>query len=306
MFCKLKMEHIRVKNICLRFSGQNEPILKDLNFTIQQGEIFCITGETGSGKSLTERTISGLLPSNTHLSGTVMWKGKNFYALKEAEKQCIRTNEMGFVLQNSASALNPLLTCRQQLRLAWKTKQVSDKTLCALLKEVRLEPPEKILNLYPFQLSGGMKQRFLIAMGMIGSPEIIFFDEPTKGLDDALRRDTIALIKNIHNTKKLTMVLVTHDLEMAEEMSDSLMVMHGGLIYEMGNTKELFKNPCHPYFKNLLASLPSRGMMAFEDFALLDKNLNEINNNGEAVFPGEIRSKMIKIGDEHFVRVYEC
>ncbi|UTC65930.1 MULTISPECIES: ABC transporter ATP-binding protein [unclassified Treponema] len=294
------MEHISVKNIFLKFQGQTEPILKDLNFNIKKGEIFCITGETGSGKSLTERTISGLLPADVQVSGTVMWKGKNFYALKETEKQLIRKNEMGFVLQNSASALNPLLTCKRQLRLAWKTKHVTDEALCSLLKEVRLEPPEKILKLYPFQLSGGMKQRFLIAMGIIGSPEIIFFDEPTKGLDNALRKDTIALIKNIHKTKKLTMVLVTHDLEMAEEISDSLMVMHGGLIYEMGKTRELFKNPTHPYFKNLLASLPSRGMNAFDDFCLLDQNLNEIKKSKA------VQSKMIKIKDEHFVRVCEC
>ncbi|MEL3912924.1 ABC transporter ATP-binding protein [Treponema pedis] len=294
------MEYITVKNVFVRFSAQTEPILKDLNFNIQKGEIFCITGETGSGKSLTEHTISGLLPVDAHISGTVTWKGKNFYALKEAEKRSIRKNEMGFVLQNSASALNPLLTCKQQLLLAWKTKQVSDKTLCALLKEVRLEPPQKILKLYPFQLSGGMKQRFLIAMGMIGSPEIIFLDEPTKGLDDTLRKDTIALIKNIHKTKKLTIVLVTHDLELAEEISDTLIVMHGGFIYEMGKTKELFNNPLHPYFKNLLASLPSHGMKAFDGFSLLNQNLEEIET-------AEVnRSKMIKIDDNHFVRVCEC
>lgn len=294
------MELIHVKKLSVRFPEQTEAVLKDLNFTVQKGEIFCITGETGSGKSLTERTISGLLPADACLSGTVLWKNKNFYALKEAEKQSIRKNEMGFVLQNSASALNPLLTCRQQLRLAWKTKSVSDETLCALLQEVKLNPPEKILKLYPFQLSGGMKQRFLIALGIIGSPEILFLDEPTKGLDNALRKDTIALIQNIHKTKKLTIVLVTHDLEMAEELSDSLMVMHGGLIYEMGNTKTLFQKPRHPYFQNLLASLPSRGMKAFDGFSLLDRDLNEINNSGD------VQSKMINIDDEHFVRVCEC
>ena len=294
------MELIHVENLSVRFPEQTEPVLKDLNFTVQKGAIFCITGETGSGKSLTERTIGGLLPAHACLSGTVMWKGRDFYTLKEAEKQSIRKNEMGFVLQNSASALNPLLTCKQQLRLAWKTKSVSDETLCALLQEVKLNPPEKILKLYPFQLSGGMKQRFLIALGMIGSPEILFLDEPTKGLDNALRKDTIALIQNIHKTKKLTIVLVSHDLEMAEEISDSLMVMHGGLIYETGNTKELFKNPIHPYFKRLLDSLPSRGMKTFDGFPLLDRDLNEISNSGD------IQSKMMKIDDEHFVRVCAC
>ena len=294
------MELIHVENLSVRFPEQTEPVLKDLNFTVQKGEIFCITGETGSGKSLTERTIGGLLPAHACLSGTVMWKGLDFYTLKEAEKQSIRKNEMGFVLQNSASALNPLLTCKQQLRLAWKTKSVSDETLCALLQEVKLNPPEKILKLYPFQLSGGMKQRFLIALGIIGSPEILFLDEPTKGLDNALRKDTIALIQNIHKTKKLTIVLVSHDLEMAEEISDSLMVMHGGLIYETGNTKELFKNPIHPYFKCLLDSLPSRGMKTFDGFPLLDRDLNEISNSGD------IQSKLMKIDDEHFVRVCAC
>ncbi|UTD05269.1 ABC transporter ATP-binding protein [Treponema denticola] len=294
------MELIHVENLSVRFPEQTEPVLKDLNFTVQKGEIFCITGETGSGKSLTERTTGGLLPAHACLSGTVMWKGLDFYALKEAEKQSIRKNEMGFVLQNSASALNPLLTCKQQLRLAWKTKSASDETLCALLQEVKLNPPEKILKLYPFQLSGGMKQRFLIALGIIGSPEVLFLDEPTKGLDNALRKDTIALIQNIHKTKKLTIVLVSHDLEMAEEISDSLMVMHGGLIYETGNTKELFKNPIHPYFKRLLDSLPSRGMKTFDGFPLLDRDLNEISNSGG------IQSKMMKIDDEHFVRVCTC
>ena len=146
------MELIHVENLSVRFPEQTESVLKDLNFTVQKGEIFCITGETGSGKSLTERTIGGLLPAHACLSGTVMWKGSDFYTLKESEKQSIRKNEMGFVLQNSASALNPLLTCKQQLRLAWKTKSVSDETLCALLQEVKLNPPEKILKLYPFQL----------------------------------------------------------------------------------------------------------------------------------------------------------
>lgn len=234
---------------------------------LKRGRIFGLIGETGSGKSVLGLSLMRLLPAHASVSGSILYKGRDLLQLSPKEMRQIRGREIALIPQNPASSLNPVLTLGSQLREAIRTyagragnKQVNAEA-AGLLHAMNMPDAEQQLRRYPFQLSGGMKQRVLAAMGLAGSPSLLIADEPTKGLDALIRVQVTEMLANMARRTGAALLLITHDLDVARVLCDEVGVMYAGQIIEQGPAKKLFAQPMHPYTRGLIASMPSRGMI---------------------------------------------
>ncbi|SFF44663.1 Oligopeptide/dipeptide transporter, C-terminal region [Paenibacillus algorifonticola] len=234
---------------------------------LKHGRIFGLIGETGSGKSVLGLSLVRLLPAHASVSGSLLYKGKDLLQLSPKEMRQIRGREIALIPQNPASSLNPVMTLGSQLREAIRAYagRTGSKRLNAqaagLLHAMNMPDAEQQLRRYPFQLSGGMKQRVLAAMGLAGSPSLLIADEPTKGLDALIRVQVTEMLANMARRTGAALLLITHDLDVARVLCDEVGVMYAGQIIEQGPAKELFAQPMHPYTRGLIASMPSRGMI---------------------------------------------
>lgn len=234
---------------------------------LKRGQIFGLIGETGSGKSVLGLSLVRLLPAQASVSGSILYKGKDLLKLSPKEMRQIRGREIALIPQNPASSLNPVMTLGSQLREAIRAyagragnKQLNSQA-AGLLHAMNMPDAEQQLRRYPFQLSGGMKQRVLAAMGLAGSPSMLIADEPTKGLDALIRVQVTEMLANMARRTGAALLLITHDLDAARVLCDEVGVMYAGQIIEQGPAKELFAQPMHPYTRGLIASMPSRGMI---------------------------------------------
>ena len=252
---------LKIDNLTVDFLlGEKEKrVIKNISLNIKN-EIFAIIGETGSGKSVLVSAILGLLPSNAVVKGSILYKGKTISGLKEKDYARLRGKEIAIVFQSSADSLNPLLKIQTQLSIPIKIhgiyKTTSDIRTYSekLLKNVSLK--KEVLKLYPFQLSGGMQHRILTAFGLSCNPSVLILDEPTRGMDMVLRNEYASLIKSVYDTKKIAIILITHDLELAQKLSHRCALMHNGKIVEEGETHEVFKERHSAYFRSLIAAMP--------------------------------------------------
>lgn len=238
-----------------------------VDLDVYPGEILGIVGESGCGKSALLLTILRLLPPTARFSGRAIYDGVDLLSIDEREARKMIGKNFAFVPQSFGTSLNPVLKIGFQIversleHLSMRKDAIGLAT--SLLRRLGMDRPEKIVQSYPHQLSGGMKQRALVAMGIFGKPRIIFLDEPTKGLDVVRKR---LMMKLLNEARRETdaLVLVSHDLEFVESVTDRLCVMYCGQIVEISPTKDFFENPFHPYSRALLESLPSRGMKPIE------------------------------------------
>ncbi|MEK8132829.1 ABC transporter ATP-binding protein [Paenibacillus filicis] len=243
--------------------------LNGVSLDLYQGRIFGLIGETGSGKSVLGLSIPGLLPDSAEVSGSIRFKGQELLKLHRTRLRQLRGSEIAFIPQNPATSLNPVLTIGYQLKEAIARHRSrssrSGKSLteqaAELLDSLHMPEPERKLRSYPFQLSGGMKQRVLAAIGMCGHPSLVIADEPTKGLDALVRAQTVEMMRSVVRQTGAAMLVITHDLHVAEALCDEIGVMYGGRIVEQGPVGELFRQPKHPYTQGLLGSMPGRGMV---------------------------------------------
>ncbi len=251
----LKVEELRVH---FRTEFGVVRAVDGVSFEVERGEKFTLIGESGSGKSVLAQSILRLLPKNAYVSGRIIFEGRNLLELGEEEMRRIRGRKIAWIPQ-SQSSLNPVLTvglqCAEPVMEHFKTDKKS-----ALLKVARMFEffgmGRGRISDYPHQFSGGMRQRVLVAMGISADPEFLIADEPTKGLDASKRKNIAELFEKIDKT----MLIITHDLEFAERVSDRIAVMYCGEVVEISPAKEFFREPLHPYSKGLLESLPSRGL----------------------------------------------
>lgn len=232
---------------------------------IDENEIVALVGETGCGKSVVASSILKLLPGNASISGQVLYQGRNLLDMDEEDLSRIRGSEIALIFQNPSLALNPVYRAGEQIAEPLQihrgdSKRDSLETALHMLKRFRLGSRET-MNMYPFQLSGGMNQRIVISASIILSPKILIADEPTKGLDNFLAKEMIHEVERIKKSNGSSLLLITHDLQLAKEISDRIAVMYCGHILELGESKDIFKSPLHPYTKALLDSLPERGFM---------------------------------------------
>ena len=226
-----------------------------ISFTISRNETYALLGESGSGKTITALAISQLLQDAkfTKISGKILFEGVDLLKQPEAFLQTIRGNKIGFIFQEPMSALNPVLTIRQQLI---ETAKRSDK-LSDLLISVGLNNSEHILRQYPHELSGGMRQRVMIAMALAPEPDLLIADEPTTALDVTTQAQILSLIQSIQKTHQTAILFITHDLSVASNLADRIGIAYQGKIIEEAVPEVLLKNPKHPYTLQLLNALPS-------------------------------------------------
>lgn len=240
--------------------------VKGISFAIEQGKTLAIVGESGSGKSLTALSLMGLLPKGAAISGSLQLHTNNkAYNLTDTDSkqwQQLRGKEMGMVFQEPMSSLNPVMKIGRQLAEVILTHQQVDKAKAKQqaidwLRKVQLPNPEKLYDRYPHQLSGGQKQRVMIAMAMCNKPVLLIADEPTTALDVTVQQEVIALMRNLQQEHQTAMIFITHDLALASQIADDVLVMYQGEVMEYGKAADVLRHPQHAYTKALLACKPN-------------------------------------------------
>lgn len=263
-----KKKVLEIKNLSVGFlsHGKKMNVIRDITLDVFEGETLAIVGESGSGKSVFTKTFTGMLDSNGYISnGSIMFDGIDLATLKKTKEWMgIRGKRIATIFQDPMTSLNPLFSIGYQisevLRLHHNlSKEEAKKEAINLLKKVRIPDAEKRYNDYPFQYSGGMRQRVVIAIALACRPEILICDEPTTALDVTVQAQILDLIKELQEEYKWTTIFITHDLGVVANVADRVAVMYGGQIIEYGTVEDVFYRSAHPYTWALLASLPQLG-----------------------------------------------
>jgi oligopeptide/dipeptide ABC transporter ATP-binding protein len=251
-------------NIFFQSDKNPEPIhaVRDLSFFLKQGEMLGVVGESGSGKSITNLALMGILGDNALIKANACtFNNKNLLTLSQSQWQNVRGKEIAMIFQDPMTALNPFLTVEFQIvetilaHQKCSKKEAVEKTI-DLLSLVGISSPSARLKSYPFELSGGMAQRVMIAMAISTNPKLLIADEPTTALDVTIQKQILMLLKSLQEKNNMSIILVTHDLGVVSEFSDRVQVMYAGEIIESGLTDQLITHPHHPYTAALLASRP--------------------------------------------------
>lgn len=245
-------------------NGNPVPAVENVDFQLHKGEILGIVGESGSGKSLTSLSIMGLLPQPPAIvnpQSAIHFNGENLLKNSESKMRKIRGNQISMIFQEPMTSLNPLFTIGQQMIEAYRlhrsgNKKEAHNECVETLKQVGLPRASELMKNYPYELSGGMRQRVMIAMAMVCKPNILIADEPTTALDVTIQAQILKLMKDLNTQTETSIILITHDLGVVAEICDRVMVMYAGKIVEKGTVRDIFKNPKHPYTKGLLKSVP--------------------------------------------------
>lgn len=250
-------------NIDFFINKQIVKAVRGIDFTIEKNEIVGLVGESGAGKTVCALSLLGLLPPKPFckITGKICFKGNNILNLSEREMQNVRGAEISMIFQEPSSSLNPLLTVGNQiaetikLRQRLSKKEILEKTL-EILNPVKIPDPLKRIKEYPHEMSGGMKQRIMIAMALSSNPSLLIADEPTTALDVTIQKQIIYLIKDLQKKLETSVLFITHNLGLIAEIADKVIVMYGGKIVEEATVKEIFHNPWHPYTLSLLKAIP--------------------------------------------------
>lgn len=248
----------------LRISGHDHSVVENVSFRLYPGKTLAIVGESGCGKSLTALSIMRIVPNPPALppEGEVIYQGKNLLALSEKEMRKIRGARIAMIFQDPSSALNPVYTIGEQLlevaelHLGLYGEEAFQRAIKAL-NEVSIQNPVQRFNEYPHQLSGGMKQRVMIAMALMCEPDILIADEPTTALDVTIQAQILQLIKDLQKRMGMALLLITHDLGIVAEMADEVNVMYASQTVEKGSVFDIFDRMAHPYTMGLFQSRPS-------------------------------------------------
>ena len=252
---------VEVQNLSLKI--QNKQILKNISFSILTNETVAIVGESGSGKTLTALSLIGLIPNKSFISSNKMsFLNKSLTNNSEKVWRSIRGKEIGVIFQEPHSSLNPSMKCGKQLLEVLETHYLKNnnenkKIIFSALKDVQLDDLERIYNSYPHQLSGGQKQRVMIAMAILCKPKLLIADEPTTALDVTVQKEIIFLLKSLQKKYKISILFISHDLNLVKLLADKVFVMKNGKIIESEVKEKLFKNPQKSYTKGLLFARPS-------------------------------------------------
>lgn len=254
---------LEVRNLKTQFKTDHGKVavVSGVDFDVKPGETLGIVGESGCGKSVTSLSIMRLLSKNGSSEGTIKFKGTDLLSLSEKEMQKIRGNEIAMIFQEPMTSLNPLHTVGKQIEEALKhhmklSKQEAKNRALAMLKAVGMPRVEEIYADYPYQLSGGMRQRVMIAMAMACNPKLIIADEPTTALDVTIQAQILDLMRDLKDKTGTSIMLITHDLGVVAEMCDRVIVMYAGLVVEETDVESLFNEPKHPYTIGLINSTP--------------------------------------------------
>lgn len=317
------MELLNVNNLKTSFFTEAGEVkaVDGVSFSIEKGETLCLVGESGSGKSMTALSIMRLVPKpGKIIGGEAVYQGKDILMLAEKEMRDIRGKEISMVFQEPTTSLNPVFTIGNQIMEAitlhqgLKKKEALDKAV-EMLRLVGIPDPERRVKDYPNQLSGGMRQRVMIAMALSCNPGLLIADEPTTALDVTIQAQILDLIKGLRERLGMAVLLITHDLGIVAETADKVAVMYAGEIVEFADVKKLFKNPSHPYTIGLLNSTPKIGAKARERLIPIPGSVPSLIGLGEECrfkercavaegCPGG-HPELIEVEEEHFIRCYK-
>ncbi len=257
---------LEVRDLRTAFNTENGVLraLDGVSFAVERGKTLAVVGESGCGKSVTAMSIMGLVQDANGFieSGKIVFEDKDLAALPRDHMRKIRGNRISMIFQEPMTALNPVFTVGQQIGEVFRIHRGQSKaqaraSALAMLKQVKIPDPEKRLDEYPFQLSGGMRQRIVIAMALACEPALLIADEPTTALDVTIQAQILSLMKNLQQERDTAILFITHDLGVVAEMADHVVVMYAGKAVEYGDVHDVFNKPSHPYTQGLLRSIPS-------------------------------------------------
>jgi len=255
---------LEVKDLVVQFKSDEgvTPSVNGVSFSVSRGETLAIVGESGCGKSVTSLSIMGLLAYPGQVAGgEISFEGKNLLTFSKKEMRKLRGNEISMIFQEPMTSLNPVFTIGNQIgevirvHQGLNRKEAKEKSI-EMLQLVGIPRAEKIVDNFPHQLSGGMRQRVMIAMGLACNPKLLIADEPTTALDVTIQAQILELMAKLSRERDTGVILITHDLGVVAEMADRVVVMYAGQVVEEATVFELFANPKHPYTKGLLDSIP--------------------------------------------------
>ena len=256
-----KQALVTVEQMSIRLGGVE--VVSDLDFSVHHNEILGIVGESGSGKSVTAMSLMGLLPNQGESlrASRMDFAGQSLIPFDEKQFQALRGKQMGMVFQDPMSALNPSMRCGKQVLEMLdlhspQSKKDQQAFMLSLLNKVKLPDPKSIANRYPHQLSGGQQQRVLIAIAIACNPKLLIADEPTTALDPEVQEEIMALLKSIQLQSKMSIMLISHDLNLVQRWADRVLVLNKGVCEEVGTAKQLFQRPQSPYTKGLINAVP--------------------------------------------------
>jgi peptide/nickel transport system ATP-binding protein len=261
------MSLLEVQKLSVTFKTKTGSVhaARDLSFSIKEGEAFGLIGETGCGKSVLAQAIIRMLPLNTVTAGNIRFQGQELYSLGRREMRGLLGKEIALIPQNPGEALDPLMKNGGQIAEAVSRQGTFSETkimnrVYYLLAKLGFQDFRRCAESWPHELSGGMKQRVLAAIGMSGAPRLLIADEPTKGLDSELRGQLIRTFRIFIRETGTASLFITHDLKFARALCDKIAVMYAGEIVEMGEAEQIFDSPRHPYLRSLIASMPENGL----------------------------------------------
>ena len=259
------MSLLEVRDLSISFNTPTFPlrVVSNLSFAIEEAEVLGLVGESGCGKSLTALAIMGLLPGNASGEGAIWFKGRNLLSLGREAMRRLRGREISMIFQEPMTSLNPVLTIGYQVAEVMTThmgfsKSEAMKRAVDLLRAVKIPSPEVRVREYPHQMSGGMRQRVMIAMAIACNPSLLIADEPTTALDVTIEAQILELLKDLREKRNMAILLITHDIGVIAENAEKAAVMYAGRIVEMTHVRKLLETPRHPYTMGLLKSLPGK------------------------------------------------
>lgn len=260
------MSHLlTISDLTITFTGDSgtHEVTDHLSLTLDEGEVVCLVGESGCGKSVTAMSLLGLLgPGGSVTEGSICYEDRDLLTLSEKELDQIRGKEISMIFQDPMSSLNPVFTIGYQImeglriHLGLKKREAWVRAV-ELLDRVGMKEPELVMKSYPHTLSGGMRQRAIIAMALACNPKLLIADEPTTALDVSVQAQIMELLKRLQKESRMAVLLITHDMGVVSHMADRVLVMYAGQIVEEAEAEELFHHPSHPYTRALLAAIPT-------------------------------------------------
>lgn len=260
------MALLEIKNLAIEFHDTVPPtkIVEDISFCMEEGEILGIVGESGSGKTQTALSVMGLLGEHARMPrGEILFQGRNILKMPKEELRSIRGKEIGIVFQEPMTSLNPVMTIGEQVEEAmgihspYSAKERKARAL-AMMKNVELPNPELLYGKYPHQLSGGMRQRVMIAAALVMEPKLLIADEPTTALDVTIQAQILKLLQRINKEQGTAILFISHDLGVIHHLCSRVIVMNRGEAVEQGNVQDIFEHPSMEYTRKLLAAIPNR------------------------------------------------
>ncbi len=312
---------LEVKNLHVSYfqDGVLTDVVRDVSFAIRLKETLGLVGESGSGKSVTSKSIMRLIadPPGKITGGSVTMDGVDIFSLSEKEMRQVRGGKIAMIFQEPLTSLNPLFTCGSQISEAVRlhskcSKREAEEKAVEMLRLVGVPSPEKRVKSYPHELSGGMRQRVMIAMALCCEPKLLIADEPTTALDPTIQAQILKLIHELQKQNGMSVLLITHDMGIVAENCDRVAVMYAGQIVEIADVVTIFKNPSHPYTRGLLKAIPKMNEKVDRLYNIngLVPRFNELPPgcafSGRCPYCREAckteKQELVDIGDGHFVR----